>query len=471
MLKPVSLRTKMTAALLGVALLLFALSSGFINMLLHRQFRAYVQDKQDATIAAAAAQITERYNNWGSRWDLNGIESIGMNLLEEGLILKVMDSAGAVVWDANVHNGGMCKSIVEHMAMNMDSYSPLFEGGYMERSLPLRSQDGADRGSLVVGYYGPYFFTDNDLRFVDTINRLLLWAALASAAAAVALGLWMASSFSRPIGRAIEAARRVAGGHYAARVTDSSRTRELAELAESINTMAETLERQERLRRQLTADVAHELRTPLATLQSHLEAMIDGVWPADAQRLRGCHEEAVRLGALVGDLENLTRAEGGQLLLDKTSFDLSDLLRRVVTHFEGQCREAGVTLAFAGEPLPILADEDKLRQVFFNLLSNALKYTPAGGSVRVEAARQGAQAVVAVTDTGIGISADDLPFIFERFYRADRSRNRRTGGSGIGLTIARSLARAHGGDITVASEVGKGSVFSVTLHIDGSANQ
>lgn len=468
-LRPMSLRTKMISALLGVALLLFALSSVLVNTLLQRQFREYVQDNQDKRIAEAAQQITEGYNSWGERWDAAAIETIGMNLLGDGLILKVTDTQGNTVWDANVHNGGMCKNIVEHMALNMSSYSPDFHGGYMERTVPLDVQ-GATRGTLTVGYYGPYFFTDADLHFLSTVNRLLLWAALVCAAAAVALGAFLSASLARPIDRAVDAARRVAGGDYAARMQDTSRTMELGELSEAVNSLAATLERQERLRRQLTSDVAHELRTPLATLQSHLEAMIDGVWVASAERLRGCHEETVRLSALVGDLERLTRAEGDALALQKAPLDLSGMLRRIVTHFEGAALAAGVTIGFAGEELAVCADEDKLRQVFVNLLSNAIKYTPAGGSVQVRAECRGALAVVDVADTGIGISPEDLPNVFERFYRADRSRNRSTGGSGLGLAIARTLVRAHGGDITARSELGRGSVFTVTLPLQSDAD-
>ena len=457
-----TLRTKMTAALLGATLLVFALSSVLVNTLLHREFRIYVQNKQDQRIAEAARQIAERYNSWGGAWDAAAIETVGMNLLGDGLILKVQDAQGNTVWDANVHNAGMCKSIVERMATNMSSYSPGLQGGYTERTVALVVQ-GAERGAMVVGYWGPYFYTDNDLLFLSTVNRMLIWAAVISAAVAVALGALLAASLARPIDRAVQAARRVAGGDYAPCTCDTSRTREMGELTGAINSLAASLERQERLRRQMTGDVAHELRTPLATLQSHLEAMIDGVWPATPARLQGCHEEAVRLGALVGDLERLTVAEGEVSALQKAPVDLSDLLRRTVDQFEGQARQAGVTMTLHGRPLVVRGNEDKLRQVFVNLLSNAVKYTPAGGTVRVRVYRREDLAAVEVTDTGIGIAEEDLPYIFERFYRADRSRSRATGGSGIGLAIARTLARAHGGDVTAESRLGHGSIFTVTL--------
>jgi len=231
----------------------------------------------------------------------------------------------------------------------------------------------------------------------------------------------------------------------------------------TINRLAETLGQQEVLRKRLTADVAHELRTPLATLQSHLEAMVDGIWQPNIDRLSSCHEETIRLAKLVGDLEQLARYEGENPVLDKQPFDLANLLQRIATNFAGEFRNQNVTLTVQPSPQLVEADEDKVSQIFVNLVANALKFTPSGGAVAITMTGTEQQVTVSVRDTGIGIAGEDLPYIFERFYRADKSRHRLTGGSGIGLAIVKSLVEAHHGSITVTSEPGRGSEFLVTL--------
>lgn len=460
-----SLRVKLSAAFLAVTLLLFLIVSVFANGLLERQFKDYIIGNQSQKISDTVSLISTRYNEWGGKWDVNGIEVVGMNALGEGLILRVEDSTGKTVWDAKVHNGGMCVSLIEHMAVNMQSYSKSFKGGYVEKPYPVILK-GAAVGTVHVGYYGPYFFSDNDIRFLATLNSLLVWAAVISALGALLFGVIMARQLTRPISHVILAADRIAKGDFNSRVKEKSTTTEIIKLTGTINSLAETLDRQDALRKRLTADVAHELRTPLATLQSHLEAMIDGIWQPDIVRLASCHEETVRISKLVGDLEKLTKYEGENLVPVRKPFDLSVLLKRIATNFEGPFKNGDIALEYEPEEIIITADEDKLSQVFINLLSNALKYTPSGGTVKISTACHDGTAEVRINDNGIGIAEEDLPHIFERFYRTDLSRSRATGGSGIGLTIAKSIVDAHGGSISVASQVGVGSVFTVTLPVE-----
>ena len=458
-----SLRVKMSAAFLAVTLLLFLIISVLINSLLEKQFKEYVIGKQEQKIKETVVLITQRYNNWGN-WNISGIETIGVNLLGDGLILRVNGIDGNAIWDANVHNGGMCKTILEHMAQNMASYSPDFKGGYVEKRYPL-TVDNTEIGSATIGYYGPYFYTDYDIRFLQTINNLLLWSAILAGIASLAFGIFMAGHLSKPIGHVIHTAKQIAKGDFDGRLRETSSTKEIVELTSTINSVAETLGKQDALRKRLTADVAHELRTPLATLQSHLEAMIDGIWQPDAARLTSCHEEIVRISKLVGDLERLTKYEGENLMLNIERFDLSAMLQRITTNFESQFKSSGILLVFEPQERMVEADEDKISQVFINLISNALKYTPSGGKVEIKIGSNAGHTDISVSDTGIGIAPEDLPQIFERFYRTDKSRSRLTGGSGIGLTIAKSIIDAHHGSITVTSEPDKGSVFTVTLPI------
>ncbi|MDR3284018.1 MAG: cell wall metabolism sensor histidine kinase WalK [Treponema sp.] len=211
-----------------------------------------------------------------------------------------------------------------------------------------------------------------------------------------------------------------------------------------------------RRQRQFNTDVAHELRTPLTSLRGTLEALLDGVWEPTPERLASCHEEIGRLTKLVEDLSLLTNIEWEYIKLNKTDFDLADLLKETASRFQAAALQKGLALELDVQSQAIRADYDRLGQVFSNILSNAIKYTDAGSVTIRNAGKE-----VFVADTGMGIPPDALPHIFERFYRSDGSRARSTGGSGIGLTIAAALVKAHGGAIHAESETGKGSVFRV----------
>jgi two-component system sensor histidine kinase BaeS len=457
------LRLKLSLAFLLITMLLITTVSVLANFFLEKQFKAYIIDKQAQKNKDIVALLASRYSDWGDQWDLNGLESIGVNTLGEGILIRVHDGDGDVLWDARVHNNGMCTSILQHMASNMQAYDPGFSGGYVEANYPI-ILNGNSIGGVDIGYYGPYFYSDTDLQFLKTLNVLLFWAAVIAALASLIIGAVLARQLSRPIVKVIHSAQKIAKGDYKDRITGKSSTREIIELTETINSLAETLGKQEALRKRLTADVAHELRTPIATLQSHLEAMIDGTWKADAKRLGSCHEEIVRLSSLVGDIEKLTRYEGENLVLNIKRFDIYTLLQRVVSNYRIEYRKKNVSLDLDGSEEFIEADEDKISQVVINLLSNALKYTPEGGSVGITMKSSEHFTEIIIADNGIGIASEDLPNIFERFYRTDKSRTRLTGGTGIGLAIAKTIMDAHHGDITVLSEPGKGSVFTIILH-------
>jgi two-component system, OmpR family, sensor histidine kinase BaeS len=279
----------------------------------------------------------------------------------------------------------------------------------------------------------------------------------------VLLGAYLARRLSKPITDVIAATGRIAEGNYSDRLTHAENTLELVALSHSVNSLAASLESQESLRKRLTADVAHELRTPLTTLQSTVEAMLDGVWAADERHLASCREEILRLNKLVDELSTLSRYESESLRLDTVVFDLQELCAQTVHNFEVAARQKGVSLTCSGKAAVVSADRDKIGQIIINLLHNALKFTPAGGSIALETRCEADRAIFRIRDTGCGIAPEHLPFIFERFYRADPSRTRETGGSGIGLAIAMAIAKAHGGEIRVNSTVGQGSEFELSL--------
>jgi signal transduction histidine kinase len=234
-------------------------------------------------------------------------------------------------------------------------------------------------------------------------------------------------------------------------------------LVAETNHLANALSEQDNVRKRITTDAAHELRTPLTAVSSHLEAMIEGVWETTPERLRSCYEEVMRLSSLVADLERLARIENENLVLDKARVDLLEIVGAVGENLRAEIAKKNLSLLIEGDSSFIDADKDRLYQVFTNLLSNAIKYTPEGGHIRLAVEDSAKSGVVYTEDDGIGIPEKELPLVFERFYRTDESRNRKTGGAGIGLAIVKSIVAAHGGTVEARSVNGPGSRFVVTL--------
>jgi len=334
--------------------------------------------------------------------------------------------------------------------------------------------------------------------FLAGVNRAVLLATLAAGGVALLLAAVLVRQIIAPLGKLRLAAHAITQGDLTQRVLVSSQD-EIGEVADAFNQMAAGLERNERLRRDMMADVTHELRTPLTVIQGQVEALLDGVFPLTPDQLAPIHDETILLGRLVTDLRELALAEAGQLAIERRPVDVGELAQRVVAAVEPAAAEKGIALAATIAPqLPIIpADADRLRQVLHNLLSNALRYTPDGGQVIVSVRlasgaeemslqakgrgaeeqrgngdsplhpRSSAPLLVSVADTGPGIPAGDLPYVFDRFYRADKSRSRAGGGSGLGLAIARSIVEAHGGRIRAESRPGEGTSIAFTLpHVE-----
>ena len=318
-----------------------------------------------------------------------------------------------------------------------------------------------------------------------TIARSFLLAGLAIGGLTLLVGLALSRGMSRPLVDLTAATRAVATGDLSVRVPVRYHG-EMRELSIAFNAMTEELARADELRRNLTADVAHELRTPLSVIRGKLEGVLDGVYPSTANHLAPILEEIKLLTQLVEDLHLLSLAEAGQLPLEKRAMGVGDLLRDAQVNFSPQAADRGVTLALdLPTELPeVMADRRRIAQVLGNLLTNALRHTPSGGRVTLSAAvapplageAGGDMVEVTVADTGTGIPPEDLPYIFERFWRGEKSRSRAGGGAGLGLAIAKHLVEAHGGEIGVESpstmletgEVGEGTTFYFTLPLSPS---
>lgn len=298
---------------------------------------------------------------------------------------------------------------------------------------------------------------------VAAINRQVSIAAAAVAVVALVGAFWLARRFVRPVEALTEAARRLERGDLSRRVAVSSPD-EIGSLGRAFNAMAESIERNEALRKQMTSDIAHELRTPLNNIAGYLEAIADGVVQPTPPVVSSLQEEADLLVRLVNDLEQLSLADAGHQSLQHERVAVAEIVERSVALVSPRAnsRRVAVDLHLARGAI-VHGDAGRLAQVSRNLLENAIRHTPEGGSVQVRLRLEDASVVLEVADSGNGIAAEHLPFIFERFYRADASRNRDTGGAGLGLSIVRQLIEAHGGDVTASNSPEGGALFRVTL--------
>jgi signal transduction histidine kinase len=299
--------------------------------------------------------------------------------------------------------------------------------------------------------------------FISSVNRSLLIAIGAAGVVALLLTLLLSQSITGPVGELTSAAREMGKGDLSQRV-DVKAGGELGELADAFNAMADGLERLEQLRRNMVTDVAHELRTPLSNIRGYLEAVRDGVVDPTTETITSLYEETMLLNRLIEDLQELALAEAGQLKLERQPIHIGDVLEKAVVLVEPQAQMKGVSVdCDVPQDLPVVdADAGRMVQVMRNLLNNAVTATPPGGEIKVIAREVDSAVEVTVQDNGAGIDPDHIPFIFERFYRPDRSRDRKTGGAGLGLAIVKQLVEAHGGEIGIQSEVGKGTTVTFT---------
>ncbi len=336
----------------------------------------------------------------------------------------------------------------------------------LEKAVPL-VVDGETAGWLLLARTPPKWIPDSaeDL-FLRNVNRATLFSALVAAALALILGSLLALTLTRPIRELTIATVEIAKGKLGMQVKVRSKD-ELGELAESFNKMSLDLERATRARRQMTADIAHDLRSPLSVITGYAEALSDGKLQGTPEVYEILHQETHHLNRLVDDLRTLSLVDAGEMPLYRQPANPRSLLERVAARHAVAAQQANITLRVEpGESLrDIGIDVERMAQVLDNLILNAFRYTPAGGEISLSATQAGDQVHIRVRDSGSGIPPDDLPHIFDRFYRGDSAR-RSNGESGLGLAIARSIVEAHGGTITAASAPGEGAMFTITLKLE-----
>ena len=452
-----SIRTHLSATIL----LLVSITIGFIglfsNVFINRAFTQYITEQGKARSESIVYELERHYNFFNRVWNSDYVHIIGMYFMYEGYILTIFDLNGDIVWDAENHD---CWHVMDEITSRMISRGT--SGEFVTNTYDI-TVNGLKVGSVSITYYGPYFISEADYLFIRALNTVLMSVGILAGIIAVFIGVILARRISRPVTRTAEIAKQIAEGNYSIGFERNLKTKELDELASAINYLARTLSKQENIRKRLTTDIAHELRTPLTAVDSHLEAMILGIWEITPERLQGCRDEVKRLKSLVNDLGQLAIIEEENLKLNKTTEDLLVIAQTAADNMSTEIYKKNMSISVIGGSSFVELDRDRMNQVVTNLLSNAVKYSMEGGNIQLEVIDSKQNGVIKVRDNGIGIPEHDLPLIFERFYRTENSRNRKSGGAGIGLTIAKSIVMAHGGFVMVESKSGEGSCFIVRI--------
>ena len=429
----------------------------FSSQLLQNGLQTYLAG-QEATDQQLIAQIRATYHQPQDRPRLQVLIEQSAN--QTNIRTLVIDQSQRILADSARQLIGQTLTIPLFLALDRVSAEgpPLLGAEESEAPVRIVSTDGKVIASGLQPVIARHLFS--------SANRALLLAVLVSGLIAFILALLLSGAILRPVHALTRAAQRLEQGDLSQRVR-IQRKDELGGLAHAFDTMAASLENSERQRHQLLSDIAHELRTPLTNIRGYLEALQDGFLEPDGSTFSSIYEEALFLSRLVTDLQDLTLAEAGQLRLYCVPLAVEDVIARAVNALALQAEYKKLSLVVDLAPdLPLVeADAQRVEQIIRNLLSNAIKYTPAEGSIRVLARTVGDTMEVCVQDSGPGIAAKHLPFLFQHFYRADTSRTRETGGSGLGLAIVEQLVHAHGGRVQVTSTPGQGTRFFFTLPI------
>lgn len=460
-----SLKVKLIISYGLLALFIISALLFVSNYVMEEKFQTYVIENQDRKNKGIVDALTREINDDGGINNLETVLSISESALNQGVIVMLNDKNGNEIYCMSTSNMELCDDMLISMMENMKQRYPDFEGEYQQIPYPVIKK-GQQVATITLGFYGPFYYQDEEIEFLTVLNRLFIWIGLICLLVAGVIGYLLSVHLVRPINKVINKAKKIEEGNYGDRIQIDSKTKELNQLLQSINSLAETLEQKQVEKKRLAADYAHEFRTPLTTLQSNLEAMIDHIFEPTSERLESCREEVLRLSRMISDLDQLVTMETKPYLLEKDVFCMNILIQDVLKIYHLESKLKQVKFITGNQEIQVLADRDKLFQVISNLFLNAIKYTNENGKIEIILEKTKEKVLVIVKDDGIGIEESDCSLIFESLYRTDRSRSRDTGGSGIGLSVAKAIVLAHGGDISVKSKVGEGSefVFWIPVH-------
>lgn len=425
-----------------------------------KKFGDYIMIKNQNTVQNILMELSEQYSD--NEWNYKNIEKITYNSLDKGIIVALYDKEDKEIMNIEKNSKDKCNRIMNFIKSSMEgkygSTTSQFEPVYY----PL-IKSGEKIGEVRVKFYGPIFYMQNELVFLDIVNKIILGIGVLLILASTIMGFIISRSITRPINKLMTKAKYISKGEYDKKIEINTDILEINDLINSINNLSQSIKEQENIRKRLTGDISHELKTPLTNIQSHLEAMIDGIWEPTEERLLSVKEEAERLSSLVSDMQKLNKYDESSIKLKKDNVNISDIICFVIFQFSNLAKSKNIKIEYEKKNINLYCDKDKITQALVNILSNAIRYSNEGSTIFIEEGLKDNKVIISIEDQGIGISEEDLKYVFERFYRADKSRTRATGGTGIGLTIVKSIVSSHGGEVKLESKLGEGSKFTIIL--------
>jgi two-component system, OmpR family, sensor histidine kinase BaeS len=451
-----SIRKRLSILFAISSLIAILLTILFVNITINNKFNKYmldIQNKRNERIVSYFEEVYKRDNMWK--------EDSGIELMHEAYMgnycLTLRDINGNVIWGMDPSN------IIDssHLSnMNVEN-----KGVYVNKKFDV-IVDGSTVGYVELGQYSSILLTEEDIEFKSSINRSIILSGIGTLGIVILISLYLSNELSIPIRKIAKTSKRLSNGNFNAKSYYESDIEEIEELRDNINILGEKLRYQDMLRKRLVSDISHEIRTPLNVLQNNLEAMIDGIFPVNNQRLVSLNEEVIRFGKLLNNLDTLKEFEDESICIDFENIILDEFIMEIVHEFSLEAKSKNINFECTidkEESYLIYGDRDKLKQVFINLISNSIKFTNSNGYINLYLYKNNESTIVEIKDNGIGIKQEDLPFIFERLYRGDKSRQS-IEGNGIGLTIVKKILNLHYASIDVESEEGVGTSFKINFN-------
>lgn len=440
-------------------------ASTISDIMVNKKFDKFLTEEQNKRFNEIYQDINNVFLEKGENLKSQDLEEYAKR---ENLYLEVRDEYNTPVCHSGMNFTPMdrdhvgCRRIHGHHRMGHGNFK--VGEGYMEKTFQLLDKNQDSIGTLIIGYVDGSYLTESGIIFKNTLSTSFFISGIIAVIFGSIISISLSKSLTDPIINITSTANEIRSGNLDSRSKVKSNVKEIAQLSNSINYLAKTLKEEESLRERYALDIAHELRTPLATLKAHLEAMVDGVWEASPRLLNILIDEIDSLAKLVEDLKSTFQDSETQLNINKSKINVSQELKNILSEFQPVFSEKGYLLESNIEKdIYMLMDRYGLKQIMHNLLSNAMKYLDNKGRVFVGLKKKDGNIEIIVEDNGAGIGKENLPFIFERFYRADISRNRDTGGTGLGLSITKTLVEAHNGQIYVESEENQGTKFIIII--------
>ncbi len=452
-----SLSFYMASVLIFISIFSIGTVSIIANIGTSVKFKQYIREKHDKRNRLIIDILKTSYIKNGF-FEKKSLDIVDMYSMMDNLKVTLYNENKSVVWKADYIGHSMKIENLATVGTYITSNKKL---GFEKIDIFSNSKIV---GTLIIEYDGKYTLSQRDINFLSEFNNWIIFSGFISIIISFFLSRIFAKEIVRPINTINESAKKICNGDVEFTIKQNSSIKEAFELTETINKMAFSLKEQKKLRKQLVSDMSHEIRTPLSTIQSHIEALIDGVWTPTVSRLESIYEEIKRLSKLIKEIEKIDELENNKFTVEKTIFNISSSINSVIENFMAEAHSKNITLTSTiSEAEVIEADIDKFKQLIINIISNSIKYSNYGGNITISFQTDNNKKILKISDTGIGISSEHLPYIFERFYRADSSRTRATGGTGIGLAVVKSIIDAHGWKLSVVSEENRGSSFIIEI--------